>query len=410
MKRIFSCILACFLSVACLQAQDIPGVVKLDVPPNQVRVDFGAGGEGGLPHFAAFSTDGKTVAVASGNDPIVRICDAATGKVVQKLEGHTKRVNYIAFLPGGKRIVTVTQRESVRIWDIETGSANFGKELHNLGNVTGFFQTKDDNPRLVSLFSPDGKKILTEGPNSTVQIWDIETGKVIQKLEGHARGGASAVFSPDGKKIISAGSDNTARIWDAETGKMLHTLTGERPVNSVAFSPDGKKVITGDDTGGRDVPTRIWNAETGERLHVLENHIHGVGFTVFAPDGKTVATAGHGNTARVWNVDTGAMVHELEYDGWLHSLEFSSDGKKIMVASNGDAWIWDTESGKELHKFESLSDSKSTGFGDSSGAITSAAFSPDGKRIVLTYANGIAYIVDLDRIPPPKERPAISDF
>ena len=64
-------------------------------------------------------------------------------------------------------------------------------------------------------FSPDGKKIVVTGDN-TVHIWDAESRKELQTLEGHKQGVYSAAFSPDVKKVVTASADDTARIWTLE--------------------------------------------------------------------------------------------------------------------------------------------------------------------------------------------------
>ena len=59
-------------------------------------------------------------------------------------------------------------------------------------------------------FSPDGKKIVTISRGDTSasssgsgRIWDADSGKELQKLEGDARQLAAVGFSPDGTKIIT---------------------------------------------------------------------------------------------------------------------------------------------------------------------------------------------------------------
>src|SRR5258706_5774989 len=68
-------------------------------------------------------------------------------------------------------------------------------------------------------YSPDGRHIISGSDNSTIRIWDAETGTGVgNPLEGHTGLVRSVVYSPDGRHIISGSEDYTIRIWDAETG------------------------------------------------------------------------------------------------------------------------------------------------------------------------------------------------
>ncbi|MCL2711524.1 MAG: hypothetical protein FWE95_11650, partial [Planctomycetaceae bacterium] len=61
------------------------------------------------------------------------------------------------------------------------------------------------------------------------------------ELKGHTKTIWSIVFTPDGKKVATAGHDGTVRIWDVDTGKELQKLVqgGNYGSTRVAFSPDG---------------------------------------------------------------------------------------------------------------------------------------------------------------------------
>jgi WD40 repeat protein len=72
---------------------------------------------------ATFSPDGKRIVTASG-DNTARIWDAATGKTMAVLSGHSDRVYSAAFSSQGDRIVTASADETARVWDAEAINTN----------------------------------------------------------------------------------------------------------------------------------------------------------------------------------------------------------------------------------------------------------------------------------------------
>lgn len=68
----------------------------------------------------AFSADGKVLATAEA-DRVVRLRDAATGKVLISFPGHPRTINSLAFNADGKRLVSSCADGLVRIWDVQTG-------------------------------------------------------------------------------------------------------------------------------------------------------------------------------------------------------------------------------------------------------------------------------------------------
>ena len=107
-------------------------------------------------------------------------------------------------------------------------------------------------------FSRDGKRIVSGSGDNTVRLWDGATGKPIgEPLKGHSFSVDSVAFSPDGKRIVSGSGDSTIRLWDVETGKPIgEPLKGHRKeVSSVAFSPDGKRIVW----GGDDSTPQFWD-------------------------------------------------------------------------------------------------------------------------------------------------------
>ena len=148
------------------------------------------------------------------------------------LEGHTNVVYSASFSPDGSRVVSASWDNTIRIWDVSTGSVLTTLEGHT-------------NWVISASFSPDGSRVVSASVDKTIRIWDVSTGSVLKTLGEHTASVNSAFFSPDGSRVVSVSDDGTIRIWDVSTGvSVLKTLAGHTNwVNSASFSPDGSRVV-----------------------------------------------------------------------------------------------------------------------------------------------------------------------
>jgi WD40 repeat protein len=107
-------------------------------------------------------------------------------------------------------------------------------------------------------FSQDGRRVVSGSEDNTLRIWNVETGEEEKKLEGHSHYVTSVAFSQDGRRVVSGSEDKTVRIWNVETGEEEKKLEGHSDdVTSVAFSQDGRRVVSRSD----DKTVRIWNMQ-----------------------------------------------------------------------------------------------------------------------------------------------------
>ncbi len=107
----------------------------------------------------ALAPDGRTLASAAVNDPIVRLWDVATGRQTRYFPDHKLQVNSLAFSPDG-RILAVGAGLEVKLWE-----ASSGKELRTLIGYT--------QPVTSVAFSPDGSQLATGGGEESVSLWAV---------------------------------------------------------------------------------------------------------------------------------------------------------------------------------------------------------------------------------------------
>ncbi len=65
----------------------------------------------------------------------------------------------------------------------------------------------------------DGSKIISGSADTTIRVWNINTGKTLGLLKGHTNSILSVCSTNDGRKLISGSDDYTIRIWDLKNFK-----------------------------------------------------------------------------------------------------------------------------------------------------------------------------------------------
>jgi WD40 repeat protein len=173
-------------------------------------------------------------------------------------------------------------------------------------------------PLLNMAFAPDGKQLIAgDYPGGVVAVWDVETGKRTTTIEtGHGYRSTSHYFfvTPDwktlfvnrpgnrklqrveknGKQLRRWTYDGAVLSWDLDTGKPSRTYQHDPPRYPVVMAPapDGSKFVTSESLPGIDEDTpnamTLWDVKTGKFIELGRNL---ESYSVFSPDGKTLATA-----------------------------------------------------------------------------------------------------------------------
>ncbi len=302
----------------------------------------------------AYSPDGQLLASVS-NDNTIKLWNTERGKLVNTLLGHSGSISAVAFSPDGKILATFGYDKTIRLWNPGSGE--------NLRTFT-------PGQRVTHLaFHPSGRMLATslfETP--TIVVWDLEQGRPVHELKGHTDDIKDLVFTPDGALLASCGEDSSIKLWNPSTGALVHALDGEgKWIVDLAITPDGKFLAA----AALDKTLRLWNPTTGKRVAAIEMPA-AVKRVAASPDSSRIAVAGSDNAIQLVDLGQGKITHTLTgHRAPNTSMAFSADSGRILTTDFGAmAFLWDVKSGKRLK-----------GLPGHGATISKGAFHPGGTQV-----------------------------
>ena len=291
-------------------------------------------------NHASFSADGRQVLLLM-EEGAVRVWDLVGPRLLQtiKLEkGHymfaagTADRNRLAVSRGGGApgAVTEAKKESgdVRILDIPSGRIVARLQAHS-------------KPVTSLAFSADGKRLVTAG-DQTARVWDASNGALLTSVEGHDGDISAVAISPDGNLLLTGGNDQRVVMWSVANGSRRFTLDDFKgSIRWIAFSADGSRFAT----ASRDKRLIVWDSASGRRILIVHEANANVNTVEFNSVGTLLLTADVPGSASVWDAGSGQLLSRfVQGSSPVDRAQFSADGKRIVTGILKRALIWDTHS------------------------------------------------------------------
>ena len=300
----------------------------------------------------AFSSDHALAVGSAGNssDTVLRIVDTATGELVQKIVGMTSPIEKSKMSADGTRLVALTGG-----YDLE----NSRVKVFNLNNELPVQNFKGQQAIGIS---PDGNWVIFGGKENKVFIYDVNTGKAIDKnIKYHGNKIMDVALSPE-KSMAAVGEfenpdspEKMGHIFDLEKDQLKFSLNTERLVDALSFSNDGKKLLT----ILRDGNTVFWNTETGQKKDLKLFHEY-AGSAVFSSDSESskILTGGQNGMAILWDAKSGQEIRQFKTkwkdstEARIESVAFAKNDTRVITGHRQRGFkIWDIATGELLRSF-----------------------------------------------------------
>ena len=261
---------------------------------------------------------------------------------VRTLLGHSGAVRALAFAADGT-LFSASEDRSVRQWEIADKPsrilAEHGKAVNALalaqkviaaGGDDGLVrlsngQTLKSGPVKALAVSPDGRFVAC-AVEKNINVYEVATGVQSRCLTGHTDTVTCLAFTPDGTSIASGSWDTTIRLWDVQSGNPLRTLAGHsKPVQSIAIR--GSMLAS----AGRDETVVLWDLNERKELRKWSANVQSLDLS---PDGSLVAGVAP-SSVRIWDSASGGELKSWDQKGILWSVAFSHDARFLATAGMG---------------------------------------------------------------------------
>lgn len=274
-----------------------------------------------------------------------------------ELPGHRSDIRTLA-LSSDDRMLASASAGALKVWNLRTQSC---------------LRTLECGQALCSAFLPGDRMVLLGTKSGELELYDISTSTLIEKIAAHDGPVWTLAVNPDGRSVVTGSADKSAKFWrfdvvDEEipgtrrtTQKLKLTQTRQLKVSddvlSVCFSPDLKYLAL----STLDNTVKLFFVDTLKPYHILYGHKLPVLNISISSDSKLVATCSADKNVRIWGLDFGdchkaffAHQDSVMQVGFIaHPVEQEERHTVFSVSKDGALKSWDADKFEQIQKLDS---------------------------------------------------------
>lgn len=169
--------------------------------------------------------------------------------MVSHLKEHTSKVTKVRLTGDEMHIISASKDRALLVWDLKL-EKRVSAHIQRMGGINSFDVVRGSNV------------VVTTGQDQKITFWDLSQPNPLrsfntsQKQQTVQDEVMDLNISHDGKYFVTGGTEEVVKVWDLQSGQIIGKGQGHSgPINSVAFSYDDRQIVS----GGRDGNIFLWN-------------------------------------------------------------------------------------------------------------------------------------------------------
>ncbi|PVU94165.1 hypothetical protein BB559_003065 [Furculomyces boomerangus] len=229
------------------------------------------------------------------------------------------------------------------------------KRLIPWSKIHNRYTTAKNSAINVVNFDNSGDYLFFGGQDRLLNLYNVDSGKLIKSYEGHRREILDIYIEESSKKVASCGGDKIVYLWDIERGDIPRKYYGHtQRINTVTMNKEGSLLLS----GSYDTTVRIFDLRSRNKsaIQILTDAKDSIS-TVIINDNQILSGSVDGYL-RTYDVRSGQLFEDCISEA-ITCIYESSDNNCVLVTSlDNKIRLFDKSDGSLLNTYQGHTASK----------------------------------------------------